>query len=129
LLALPGLHDYYALPNKEQWREAVQLVQSDLKPGDAIVIYPDGYRTPFDYYYRGDPAMIVPSDAVVRNDYPIPEKQRIWLVLMDYPSTRNAPIKEDVFTRYGNDSLVLQKNFYLINVYLFDTQLESSAPH
>jgi uncharacterized membrane protein len=129
LIALPGLHDYYAYANKEQWRQAVQLIESDSRPGDAIVIYPDGYRTPFDYYYKGDPAMIVPSDAVVQNEYPVPEKQRIWLILMDYASTRDAPIKADLFTRYGNDSLALQKHFAYISVYLFDTQLENSPPN
>jgi len=118
LVAVPRLHDYYAYPTKEQWREAVQLIESDAKPSDAIVIYPDGYSTPFDYYYKGNPSMIVPSDAVVQNGSQIANKQRIWLVLMQYVSTRDATIKQDLFTRYGNDSLVLEKDFFMINVYL-----------
>jgi uncharacterized membrane protein len=129
LLALPSLYNYYAVPHKEQWREVVQLIEGNAKPGDAIVIYTDGYRIPFDYYYKGDPAVIVPSYVVVQNGDSVASMQRIWLVLMNYASTYNAPIKEDLFTRYGNDSLALEKHFAFINVYLFNTQLKSSAPH
>ncbi len=129
LLALPSLHRYYTVPNTEQWRQAVQLIESNTKPGDAIVIYPDGYKLPFDYYYKGDPSIIVQSDVVVQNGSSVASMHRIWLVLMQYASTYNAPIKGDLFTRYGNDSLVLEKHFAFINVYLFDTQSESSEPH
>jgi len=120
LLALLNLLAYYTLPQKEQWREVVSLIESDLKPGDAIVIYPDGYRTPFDYYYKGNPEMIVQSQDVAGNEDAIITKDRLWFVLMTYLPARDAPIKGELFARYGNDSLVLQKEFFLINVYLFN---------
>lgn len=128
LLALPTLYRYYALPGKEQWREVVQFIESSVRSEDVIAIYPDGYRTAFDYYYNGDPAMIVLSTELLGNESVATNYGRIWLVLMNYVSTRDAPIKKNLLACYGNTSLVLDKEYFAINVYLFDARSRGFAP-
>jgi len=126
LLSLPGLYDYYAYPQREQWREVANLVQSTSQPGDIVVLCP-GYYLPFDYYYEGDLERLGISAEVTDNeelttfvDSAASGKERLWLVLMIYRSTIDAPIKPYLFSRYGSDSLTLQKEFAHITVYLFD---------
>jgi len=123
ILAVPPLADYYTQPHKEQWREVVRFIESESKLTDVIVIYPDGYRTPFDYYYRGDPGMILDSQQVLGNDDATSTRYRLWLALIAAES--DAPIKKELFSRYGNDTLILQKEFFAITVYLFDLPLKN----
>jgi mannosyltransferase len=127
LFSLPGLYDYYAYPQREQWREVANLVQSTSQPGDVVVLCPGGYRSAFDYYYEGDLERLGISEKVTQNeelttfvDSAASGKERLWLVLVTYASTKDAPIKPYLFSRYGSDSLILQKEFVNIIVYLFD---------
>jgi hypothetical protein len=56
----------------------------------------------------------------MRNDESTIGKERLWLALVTDVSTRDAPIKSELFDRYGDNSLILQKEFVFVTVYLFD---------
>jgi mannosyltransferase len=42
-------------PSPEQWRTAVEMVGAEARPGDAVIVYPDWARVPFDYYASRQP--------------------------------------------------------------------------
>jgi len=126
IVTIPGLYGYYSSPQKEQWRDVAALVQQESTPADAIVVYPDGYAGPFTHYYKSGPQAIVSSAEVMSGNSTVFDgEKRLWLVLMTYQSTADAPIKQYLFTAYGNSSLALERDFKFINVYLFDPQLSS----
>jgi hypothetical protein len=119
LISTPGLYNYYAHPHKEQWREATNFIEQESRAGDIVVIYPDYDQLPFNSYRKGDTEITVMSFEVIENGEPITSKERLWLVLSDYESTEAASIKNDLFARYGSDSLIMQKEFFHVAVYLF----------
>lgn len=120
LISLPGLYDYYAHHHKEQWREAVDFVELESRPNDAIVLYSDDGRFLFDYYYNGNPEIAVMSHNVIENEEPIIGKERLWLILRNWEPTEVAPITNKLLARYGSDSLILEEKFIHIIVFLFD---------
>ena len=127
LLSLPGLHDLYASPQNEQWREVTSLVEQESQPDDVVVVCHFNYIYPFNHYYRGDLETLGIEFWVSENeelasfvDGAVKGKERLWLVLTTYEQTRNAPIKAYLLARYGSDSVVSQEEFVHIVVYLFD---------
>lgn len=42
-------------PYTEQWSTAVQMVASEYRPGDGVIVYPGYAREPFDYYASKQP--------------------------------------------------------------------------
>lgn len=122
LISASGLYTYYAHPNKEQWREATNLIEQEMKPGDAIVLYPDYLRHAFDYYYKDNLKIPVISHEVIENEEPISGKDRLWIVATTYESSEatSLELKNKVLARYGSDSLTLQEEFQWLVVYLFD---------
>ena len=54
LLSLPGLQHYYSHYMKDQWREITGFIEHNTRAKDVIIIWPDYYQLPFDYYYKGN---------------------------------------------------------------------------
>jgi mannosyltransferase len=54
VMCLPSLHAYYSLDSKngENWRSASTAIKDIAVPGDAVVIIPEFYSNPFNYYYN-----------------------------------------------------------------------------
>ena len=127
LVLLAALLPFYSVPQREQWREASAFVQQASQPGDVIVVCPDTYRFCFDYYYKGNsPEFGISLGADGEKltelvDQASAAKDRLWLVLLTYPSTKDAPVLPYLLARYGTDPS--QSKVYLwITVYLFDLQ-------
>lgn len=125
LVSLPGLYTLYAQPQKGDWREVVSFVQQEAKPDDIVVFYPDYHSITFDYYYKGDPKISVIASEVIEDEESLLGKERLWLVLPGYESNEDTSIKQELLDRYGSDSLMLQKEFSNVTVYLFDIEAEN----
>jgi uncharacterized membrane protein len=119
LISIPGLYNYYAHPHKGQWRDATNFIEQESRASDIFVIYPDYDQLPLDYYRKGGTEITVISSEAIENGEPLTSKERLWLVLSDYESPEAASIKDDLVARYGSDSLIMQKEFFHVAVYLF----------
>ena len=129
LLSILGLQQYYAEPYWEQWRETVDLIEHHAQADDVIIICASYTQKPFDHYYRGD----LERFGIVRDvtstqqidtvvDNAIVEKERLWLVL----SNQGIAITEEyLVSRFGSESVVVEKEFAGVKVYLFNLHLES----
>jgi len=125
LLSLPGLQHYYTHDVKQQWRETANFIESNSQANDIIFICSYNGQKPFDYYYEGhlkrfgvDRHVDEASEIVSAIDDAITQKERLWLVLWH---ARESPIRDYVMDRFGKDSIVLEKEFVAIEVYLFAT--------
>jgi uncharacterized membrane protein len=127
LLCLPQVGVMSRFPQREQWREVADLIERESLPSDAILC-PVGYDICLNHYYKGDLEAVmygygydVPPDegeltALV--DRATDGKERLWLIMLQYENTVDAPIKGFLLTRYGSDSVVRQEDFQSITVYL-----------
>ena len=124
IISAPGLYNYYAHPQKEQWREATTLIEQMAQPGDAVVFSEDADRYPFDYYYRdGTEISILPLEIIEKGE-PIVGVGRLWLVIRGDESTEDKSLKSGLIELYGIDSLKMEKQFLHVTVYLFDLKTE-----
>jgi mannosyltransferase len=125
LLCLPQLLVTHVKPDGERWREVANLIQQESLPDDVILSLP-AYQIPFNYYYKGDLEVLTyglsedNGELAALVDRATYGKERLWLIIMNYQSTIDAPIKGYLLARYGNESLVIQKDFSFTSVYLFD---------
>ncbi len=118
IISIPGLHTYYAQPQKDPWRDVAVFIRQEAKPGDVMIFAPDYNETPFEYYYRGDPEIsIAPEEAIVDEAFAATWK-RVWLVSTDNAAEEDHTIKQQLLLYYGNDSLILRKEFGDIQVSL-----------
>lgn len=54
IIAVSGsLLNYYTAPQREDWRGAMQVLNTNETPKDAIVIFPDTHSIAVEYYYEG----------------------------------------------------------------------------
>jgi len=130
LCSVLSLADLYLLPQHEQWREAARFVQTASQPDDVVVVSPSGYLGCFDYYYKGTLQEFGTSANLADNqtltDFVTTTtagRKLLWLVLLTYENTINAPIKPFLELRFGGP--VQEKELYAIHVYLFDVQAMS----
>lgn len=124
VISAPGLYNYYAHPQKEQWREATSFIEQAAQPGDAIVFSDDSNHYPFDYYYRGDTKISVLPVEVMEKSEPITGAQRLWFVIGGDESVQDKPLKSGLIELYGADSLKMENQFLHVTVYLFDLKSE-----
>ncbi len=125
LLAVPNLVNYYIHAEKGQWREVAQLVELNAQENDVLIFSQDYAQSPFNYYYTGkiekfgiNKRVEDTQEIAAFVDKAISEKQRLWLVLsMAGP---NPPIESYLMDRYGNDSLIMERQFIGIRVIVFN---------
>ena len=131
LLSLPGLQYYYShyvKDQKAQWREITGFVEHNTRAKDVIIIWPDYYQPPFNYYYKGNLERFgIPDVQDTKKiagllDGATVGKERVWLVL---GSRKKSSPKDSLMDRFGSGSVVLEKDFLGIKVRLFDLQAES----
>ncbi len=95
ILIVPGLHQFYVEPVREQWREVAAYVGNQGKTNDAIV-FPDDTSgqvyDDFNWYYRGNlkPCLIKKrlTDAEeIKNELDgcVSDNNRIWVVVREKP--------------------------------------------
>ena len=111
ILAFPALRliRYYERPSRPQWREAVQFVQRNERPGDVIAIYRPGNGAVFAYYYRGKQPWLEIGQPKLQKRAPWTEKRtastvgdlkmryrRVWLVMSQYDPAAGDAIKRHV---------------------------------
>lgn len=123
-----GLQSYYKGVLKEQWREAASFVEDNAE-GNDILVFCGGTHIElcFDYYYQcplpryrigkdeGDPEYI----ANFINTSSI-GKDRLWVILSRCTTNTKCLIKSFLLNIYGNQAVVLEKEFVLISVLLLD---------
>ena len=124
IISAQGLYNYYAHPQKEQWREATNFMEQMAQPGDAVVFTEDDYRYPFDYYYRdGTEISILPHEIIEKGE-PLVGVDRLWLVMRGDESMQDKSLKSGLIELYGADSLKMERQFLHVTVYLFDLKTE-----
>ena len=119
VISIPGLHRYYAYPEKSPWRDVAGFVEQEASPGDAIVFVPPFEEAPFAYYYGGDPEISVVSSEAVADENFAATGRRVWLVLGDDESRDGSAARQQFFFHYGGDSLMVREEFDHTAVYLF----------
>jgi len=122
----PGLQHYYTYYQKAQWREAANFVELNSRvDSDVIIICKPWRKVPFNYYYKGN----LPEFGIGKNvedsqelttfvDDAVRERARLWLILSH--DARSAPIHWYLLNRYGDQAILLEKEFYSIALILFD---------
>lgn len=124
LLCLPQLAVMYSSPQREQWREVADLIERESLGSDAILC-PGGYDISLNHYYSGDLEVLTYGASQDNRELTAlvaratDGKDRLWLIMLQYENTINAPIKGSLLARYGSDSLFMQEDFKYITVYLF----------
>ena len=124
----PGLYDFYAMPVKEQWRDAAAFVEQNSQENDLIVVSEigkDNNLRNFNWYYRGKLSECSIGVRLNRGDEIKEELERcisghkrFWLVM------REEPIDIQDFKKFffdGDSSLQLirKHEFTKLSVYLF----------
>ena len=79
------------------------------------------FKLTLGYYYKGDlKGFTVSRDEEVQKqqiaDFTA-GKQRIWFIPRDW---RQSSAKDYITETYGEDSLILQREFFRVSVFLFD---------
>jgi len=128
-LSLPGLQYYYTHDVKEQWRETADFIEYNSQADDVIIFCAGYVQIPFDYYYEGDPEkfgigrnVADAQEIAATVDNAVAGKQRLWLIL----SHEGEALTEDyLIDRFGSDSVIVEKEFVGVKVYLFGLQVES----
>jgi mannosyltransferase len=127
LLAALPLGNYYTKFQKPQWREAAELVELNTQENDVLLFCQRWRHCTFNYYYHGkldefefssnpQPGDTEKMAAVV--DEAIIGKERLWLILCYVPS--HPPIETYLIDRYGDDSIIMERHFTTVRVFLFD---------
>jgi hypothetical protein len=93
-LSIWGFALYYVMPAKDDWRQAVRVIEETAQPGDAIVFYPWFNQVPFAYYQKRTDLPQFPF--VAKPDDPEPaagaipaladraarRQERLWLIVL-----------------------------------------------
>jgi uncharacterized membrane protein len=119
MITLQGLHTYYALPQKTQWREAANMITHNAASNDGVFVY-DKHDLPFYYYYLGSSVISVQDHKLTWKEDSLIDKDRVWVVFTSENQDEYITVRKELIDRYGRDSLVLQEDFHQINVYLFN---------
>jgi hypothetical protein len=124
ILAFGPVRDYYKDDVKEQWREAVDLIDRKAQDGDVIVICNPICQTPFDYYYNGDakrvgmlPRIESKDEITAALENAIMGHTRFWLVLSH---TKRPRIVRVAQTRYGSKRCIMHEKLRGIDLLLFE---------
>ena len=90
VLVFASIFNFFFHPRfgKEQWREAVAYVESDLRPGDPILVDADFMKYPVEYYAKRQPLLIqlTPEARDPQSErwhsiqQQLSSHQRIWLM-------------------------------------------------
>jgi mannosyltransferase len=126
-----GLHEYYMVQEKDDWRATIQVINEQEKSGDVILTYTGRYA--FDYYYEGDnPLYEMPGDALTIKepltsqttetalDEFLPQSDsRLWLLYRH----RGSLERHDVFQAVVQDKLAPQQqwSFQGMDLFLIDS--------
>lgn len=89
---LTGVYALYQNTNNEQWREAVQYVDDQAKPGDLLLFYSGIGQYSFDYYSRRDDLTKYPLGLTTGSTQAQPAiratpNTNVWLVLVYHSAT------------------------------------------
>jgi mannosyltransferase len=115
ILSAVDLHQYYHEDVKEQWREAVQLLESNAEPTDVIGVYEGYCLSPFDYYYKEN----LPQTGIhtleeaqkfvqTANETVSKTPGKVWLILSN---NRNQTITQYLVEAFGKDSLEFAQKY------------------
>jgi len=118
--SVTSLQDYYTQTGKEQWREAVNLVEASIQPEDALVVNEWYFCKAIEYYSNNDlmtQGIESGSEEQAINRFKANGKQRIWLVQVNWGSKSTINYME---TMFDENSLLLKQQFVGIDVYLYD---------
>jgi mannosyltransferase len=109
---------YYRQP-KEQWREAVSYIATHAQSGDAVILFGNYARVPFDYY---QPRMTWPpgvsfiraADSRSPEALPTKASMHTWLLMHGQPSDpAAAALERNLAGRYGEPS---DQSFFMVTV-------------
>jgi mannosyltransferase len=126
----PGLHYYYVMDVKEQWREVASYIEANNKEGDIVVFAPseDGMQQKsFDWYYSGSLPSCGLSDKLKDNTDIVSSltqctsnNDRLWVVMRGTSETVGRFRQFFLNSGYSEILLIDHQHFTGISVYLFD---------
>jgi len=126
VLSSIGLHQYYVNDVKSQWREVATFIETNSEvDGDVAIFCANYIQTPFDYYYSGGLQKYGIKKSITDIQqintlvgHATLEKDRLWLILGH--GGKKTPVHSCLIERYGNKSIILEREFVHISVLLFN---------
>jgi len=109
---------YYRQP-KEQWREAVSYIATHAQPGDAVILFGNYARVPFEYYqprmtWPAGVSFIRAADSLPSEALPTNPAMHTWLLMHGQPSDPAvAALERNLAARYGESS---DQPFFMVTV-------------
>ena len=125
--SLHGVADYYARPDKEEWRGATAYVAAAAREDDALILYEPYVRACYDYYRRRIPGVYpeiaYPSWLGSPGDTPrsalaavAAHRRRVWVV-SSHADDRGQFIEDSLARHFAT---VRERRFPGVRVLLFD---------
>lgn len=119
LLSIVGIHRYYDNVDKEQWREAVEYIESNAFAGESIVVSPDYVLDAAHYYLKRSDLVLVPlteqSDIMsYAND------DSYWVILSQHSNLYHKG--RDVLSL--EEKIISDKKFKRLKLYHVSTSKE-----
>lgn len=133
------LQPYYKYDQKNYWRQTAEFIAANARVESDVLVFSTsrtgasyiqnslytGVQVPFNYYYTGELQELVISTSVDDTeklaafvDEASRGKERLWLIL-SYGG-QDVPIRYYLESRYGSESILIDKEFKGIRVMLFD---------
>ena len=115
-----GLHKYYTTIEKEQWREAVAFVETEIQQTDVVVLSQEFLSMAVNHYSieRIDTEGVTTGEELERlAEFAAEGKSRMWFIQNEWTSAQKL---ENIIQSLGTDSILIYQEFEKVKVYLFD---------
>jgi mannosyltransferase len=105
-LSILSLREYFSTPQKEQWREAVAMIENSAQPHDLVLVHSGDCIENIYYYYRKRDDLDLVPYPVLTDRRPAPLNQalqgrdRAWLLVSHNDPDRSIPVNEQVAKGY-----------------------------
>jgi mannosyltransferase len=108
---------WYGTQGQEDWRSATRFVIASTRPADTVVVSPQAYLTPFEYYERRDEG-VRPVSLVTKLPHLQPGRDsRVWVVLRTSDTARRQGVQ--TFPALAGYCVSTQRRYARVRVELY----------
>jgi mannosyltransferase len=133
MLSLRSVAGYYTEPDKEQWREVAEYVDTHANESDVVLVTPAYYIDPFNYYDRKalpvrkgfpeDGRKIIDERDIIQLSKTVANYDRVWLISSEYGDK-----KEKIAGTLGKSyNLLYHREYKHIKIYFFEKGYRDAA--
>jgi mannosyltransferase len=126
ILSLRSVAGYYMEPDKEQWREVAEYVDTNANKSDVVLVTPAYYLDPFNYYDRKalpvrkgfpeDGRKLIDERDIIQLSKTVANYDRVWLISSD-----RGDKEEKIAGALGKSyNFLYHKEYKHIKLYFFE---------